>query len=89
MALLATVETNSGINQPLYIRVNNAMESRHGVDIPFLVRGFISEEAFRDDKHFVHEEEFMLPLDQFDVDKPLRNQCYEYLKTQIPDAQDC
>jgi hypothetical protein len=56
MALLAEVETIHGEKRKLYIRLNNVEASNHGVPCRALFRGFLSEQAFKEGKHFLWEE---------------------------------
>lgn len=56
MAIMAEVETLHGETRKLYIRLNNVEASNHGVKCRALFRGFLSEKAFKEGKHFLWEE---------------------------------
>lgn len=79
MAIVAEVETIHGEKRRLYIRLNNIEASNHGVDSFALFRGFLSEAAFKEGKHFLWEGTIQF---QADVSKPLWEQAYEALGVQ-------
>lgn len=86
MAILTSLETNTGETKELYLRVNNAEVSNHGNKAIALVRGFISKQAFENGKHFAHEE--VIEFDA-DVALPVWEQAYVAMKDKYPDSVDC
>lgn len=80
MAIIAEVETQYGEKRKLYVRLNNIESSNHGVDSKALFRGFLSEQAFKDGKHFLWEETIRFKPD---VSKPLWEQAYAALAEQV------
>lgn len=78
MAIIATVETIHGEQRELYIRVNNVEVNNHGASASALFRGFLSQDAFDADKHFLWEREVQFTAD---VSQPLWEQAYTALKT--------
>lgn len=88
MAIKTKLKTLSGREETLYVRINNIQENRHGRPITFLARGFASEEAFRDNFHYEWEKEYEIPYDQYDPDKGLRRQCYEFMKNDLESPED-
>lgn len=86
MAISARIETNTGETKELYLRVITVDANNHGALSSALVRGFISQEAFDDGKHFAHEESFEFNVD---VSTSLWEQVYSHLKSKYPDSVDC
>lgn len=80
MALLAEVETIHGEKRKLYIRLNNVEVSNHGVGSRALFRGFLSEQAFKEQKHFLWEEYIEFKPD---VSKPVWEQAYAALSETV------
>ncbi|MDC0644042.1 hypothetical protein OAP32_00530 [Crocinitomicaceae bacterium] len=80
MAILATVTTVHGEDRELYIRLNNVEASNHGVKAYALFRGFLSEEAFDNDCHYMFEKQVEFDAD---VGGNLWDQAYTALKTEI------
>ncbi len=85
MAVLAKVTTMHGEERELYVRLNNVDVSNHGVHANALFRGFVSREAFESKFHYVWEQEVKFLAD---VSKPLWEQAYSQLKTDIDVIQD-
>lgn len=66
MAVIATIETEYGLTQALYVRLNNFEQlANHGVPAVARFRGFASEEAFEEGKSFLWER-----LVEFEADAP-------------------
>lgn len=86
MAILTEIETNTGEVKELYLRVNNIDVSNHGVKALALIRGFISEDAFKGGKCYAHEEEIEVSVD---VKTPVWDQVYAKLKEAYPRHKDC
>jgi len=84
MAIIMEVATPAGERRELYIRLNNAEVSNHGVPSTALFRGFLSEEAFRAGRAFVWEEEVQFAAD---VTAPLWGQAYAALKAELGDGE--
>lgn len=80
MALIATIETKFGFDEELYLRVNSIEASNHGVESVALIRGFISEEAFKNGSHYIHEQQVTFNAD---VSQNLWEQAYLALKEQV------
>lgn len=80
MAIQATVTTEFGEERNLYIRLNNIETSNHGVTSQVKFRGFLSQEAFDDKKHYMWECDIEFVAD---VSQPLWPQAYTALKEQI------
>jgi hypothetical protein len=78
MAIQATVETSFGEERELYIRLNNVETNNHGVTSHALFRGFLSQQAFEDGKHFVWERQIEFTPD---VSQPIWPQAYAAVKT--------
>lgn len=88
MAINANLDTTFGETRELYVRVNNVEVSNHTAPSVALVRGFLSEQCYRDGKPFVFEHQV-----EFDADValPLWPQAYAAIKA-LPacaDAVDC
>lgn len=85
MAIKIKEETMFGEERELYVRLNNVEASNHGERATALFRGFLSEQAFRDGKHYVFEKtvEFVA-----DVSTSLWEQAYVALKSEYPEATD-
>jgi hypothetical protein len=79
MAISALLMTTFGEERTLYVRLNNAEPSNHGVPTHALFRGYISKEAFDAGSGYVWEKaiEFMA-----DVSLPLWPQAYAALVAQ-------
>lgn len=80
MAIQASVATEYGEDRSLYIRLNNLESSNHGVSSQAKFRGFLSQEAFTDGKHYLWERDIEFIAD---VSLPLWSQAYEALKEKI------
>lgn len=85
MAIVTDVILNTGETKNLYLRVNNVDASNHGVESKFLVRGFLSEQSFRDGYHYLHEEVINFTPD---VSVSLWDQAYSRLKELYPEHVD-
>jgi hypothetical protein len=86
MAVSIKLETIHGETRELYVRLNNIESNNHGQPSIALFRGFLSEQAFRDGRHYLFEE--LVEVDA-DVSLPLWQQAYDALRARYPDAVDC
>jgi hypothetical protein len=88
MGIIATLQTPFGENRELYVRINSAETSNHGVSSHVLFRGFLSKDAFEAGSNFMWEREIEMHID---VSCPLWVQAYDKLKL-LPEfvgAIDC
>lgn len=83
MAIKIKEETQFGEERDLYVRLNNLEASNHGVKAVALFRGFLSEQAYDDGKHYVFEKKVEFDPD---VSRPLWEQAYAALMLDYPDA---
>lgn len=86
MAIKFKEETVFGEERDLYVRLNSVETNNHGAKTAALFRGFLSEQAFREGKHYVFEQSVEFDAD---VSLPLWDQAYSCIKEQRPDAEDC
>lgn len=77
MAIKKTVTDILNREITLYIRLNSAEISNHGVASNFLFRGFESEQSFRDGSRFLWEMEVSAVID---VSKDIWEQAYLLVK---------
>jgi len=77
MAIRKTVTDILGRNVELYIRLNSAEVSNHGVNSNFLFRGYESEEAFRNGGRYLWEEAVSVVMD---VSQDIWSQAYMLIK---------
>lgn len=86
MAILTKVLTEFGEEKELYLRINSAELSNHGVESTALVRGYLSEQAFKDDLRCMYED---IVTCNVDVSRNVWEQFYSELKNKYSSAVDC
>lgn len=86
MAITTTVTTEFGEEKELYLRINNAEISNHGVKSTALVRGYISKDAFLAGAKFMWEESVVCDID---IGELVWSQFYNALKLNHREVVDC
>lgn len=86
MAIKAVVTTSYGEERELYLRLNSIVISNHGVKSTGLVRGYISEEAYRTGMQYIYEIEVDIDIA---VNSNAWEQVYAELNKIYIDAIDC
>ncbi|MDW2160214.1 hypothetical protein [Vibrio sp. 1942] len=80
MGFIANVKTQSGREEPLYLRINHIIETNHGEPLQFVLRGFLSRDIYIQGGSYEYEKIYELPFESYDTDRPIREQCYEFSK---------
>ncbi|EOX3945031.1 hypothetical protein [Vibrio sp. Vb2424] len=80
MGFTAKVVLPSGREDTLYMRINHIVESNHGQSISYCVRGFLSRDDYKSGKRFEYELHNNLPFNLYNLNQPLREQCYNHEK---------
>ncbi|MGL5487862.1 MAG: hypothetical protein ACRDC6_16475 [Shewanella sp.] len=78
MALKKRVVDDLGRDVELYVRLNSAEISNHGVMGNFLFRGYTSKEAFIEGGRFLWEQSLEASVD---VSRPIWSQAYEAVRS--------
>ena len=79
MALIKRVVDDLGRDVELYVRLNSAEVSNHGVGGHFLFRGYASKEAFIEGGRFLWEQSLEVSID---VSTPIWKQAYDAIRSE-------
>lgn len=78
MGLTVNIETNYGVSQAAYVRLNNMEVSNNGCKAVALFRGYLSKDAYEEGKGYLWEQTIEFDAD---VTLPLWPQAYAALES--------